>query len=254
MAKGRTSKEIGKETLPFPPNWGATIRSIPNPYDEDIANHLRCWSILDGKIQRKKVKDILAKQVMNELIQRTSSSLYNHALYNHDHTGTGSINSSNNDQSKEKGGFQKIRRTDSPILIATKMGVTEMVEKILEIDPVAILDVDADNKNVVLSAIENRQPHVYSLLNKRSMIKETAFRQVDNQGTVHCTLLPPIGVINLGVSLVLQCNCSGNTSGISLLRTPCHQISMNVTTRTGKQQSRYSIVHTKSSQKKVVNG
>ncbi|KAL2969664.1 hypothetical protein AAZX31_15G094400 [Glycine max] len=120
-------------------------------------------SILDGKIQRKKVKDILAKQVMNELIQRTSSSLYNHALYNHDHTGTGSINSSNNDQSKEKGGFQKIRRTDSPILIATKMGVTEMVEKILEIDPVAILDVDADNKNVVLSAIENRQPHVYSL-------------------------------------------------------------------------------------------
>ncbi|KHN33108.1 Serine/threonine-protein kinase ULK4, partial [Glycine soja] len=181
MAKGRTSKEIGKETLPFPPNWGATIRSIPNPYDEDIANHLRCWSILDGKIQRKKVKDILAKQVMNELIQRTSSSLYNHALYNHDHTGTGSINSSNNDQSKEKGGFQKIRRTDSPILIATKMGVTEMVEKILEIDPVAILDVDADNKNVVLSAIENRQPHVYSLLNKRSMIKETAFRQVDNQ-------------------------------------------------------------------------
>ena len=133
-----------------------------------------------GKIQRKKVKHILAKQVMNELIQRTCSS----SLYKHDHTGTSNINSSpsSNNQSKEKGCYQKIRRTDSPILIAAKMGVAEMVEKILETDPVAIHDVDADNKNVVLLAIENRQPHVYSLLNERSMIKETAFRQVDNQG------------------------------------------------------------------------
>lgn len=28
MYRGRTSKEIGKETLPFPPNWGATIRFL----------------------------------------------------------------------------------------------------------------------------------------------------------------------------------------------------------------------------------
>ena len=103
-----------------------------------------------GKIQRKKVKHILAKQVMNELIQRTCSS----SLYKHDHTGTSNINSSpsSNNQSKEKGCYQKIRRTDSPILIAAKMGVAEMVEKILETDPVAIHDVDADNKNVVLLA------------------------------------------------------------------------------------------------------
>ncbi|KAG4384087.1 hypothetical protein GLYMA_13G213800v4 [Glycine max] len=173
------AKKLEKKRYLFPPNWGATIRFLTHMMKIllIICGFGASWI---GKIQRKKVKHILAKQVMNELIQRTCSS----SLYKHDHTGTSNINSStsSNNQSKEKGGFQKIRRTDSPILIAAKMGVAEMVEKILETDPVAIHDVDADNKNVVLLAIENRQPHVYSLLNERSMIKETAFRQVDNQG------------------------------------------------------------------------
>lgn len=62
------------------------------------------------------------------------------------------------------------------------MGVTEMVEKILDKFPVAIQDLNSDNKNVVLLAIENRQPHVYSLLLKRETMKENVFRQLDNQG------------------------------------------------------------------------
>ncbi|KAH1102641.1 hypothetical protein GLYMA_13G214100v4 [Glycine max] len=173
------AKKLEKKRYLFPPNWGATIQFLTHMMKIllIICGFGASWI---GKIQRKKVKHILAKQVMNELIQRTCSS----SLYKHDHTGTSNINSSpsSNNQSKEKGCYQKIRRTDSPILIAAKMGVAEMVEKILETDPVAIHDVDADNKNVVLLAIENRQPHVYSLLNERSMIKETAFRQVDNQG------------------------------------------------------------------------
>ena len=43
-----------------------------------------------------------------------------------------------------------------------------MVEKMLDTFPVAIHDVDSDNKNVVLLAIENRQPRVYKLLTKRN--------------------------------------------------------------------------------------
>lgn len=62
------------------------------------------------------------------------------------------------------------------------MGVTEMVEKILDKFPVAIQDVDSDNKNVVLLAVENRQPHIYSLLQKRKILKESLLRQLDNQG------------------------------------------------------------------------
>jgi len=117
---------------------------------------------------------------MNELIQRAS-------LYKYDFTGPsphveelgggiGKIKSNTENEVIEK------RRMVSPILIAAKMGVTEMIEKILDMYPVAIQDVDSQNKNVVLLAIENRQPHVYSLLNKRSVIKETAFRQVDING------------------------------------------------------------------------
>lgn len=62
------------------------------------------------------------------------------------------------------------------------MGVTEMVETILDKFPVAIQDVDSDNKNVVLLAVENRQPHVYNLLRKRKILKESLLRQLDNQG------------------------------------------------------------------------
>lgn len=110
-----------------------------------------------------------AKQVMNELIQSAS-------LYKYDYTGP-------NHHAEEHSDIRgNIKRTDSPILIAAKMGVTEMVEKILNMYPVAIHDVDSQNKNVVLLAIENRQPHVYSLLNKMNLIKERAFSQVDNNG------------------------------------------------------------------------
>jgi len=118
-----------------------------------------------GKIQRKKVKHTRAKQVMNELIERSSSS-----LYKSDYSGM-SIQ-----------GSEKSRRMAAPILIAAKMGVKEVVEKILDTDPVAIQEVDSENKSAVLLAIENRQPHVFNLLNERRLIRETALRQVDNYG------------------------------------------------------------------------
>lgn len=131
-----------------------------------------------GKIHRKKEKHTRARQVMNELVQRAS-------LYKYDyHTGViphgrGNIRTSSH---TEKGASEK-RRVDSAILIAAKMGVTEMVEEILDTYPVAIHDLDSHNKNVVLLAIEHRQPHVYRMLNKRSLIiKESAFSQLDNHG------------------------------------------------------------------------
>ena len=124
-----------------------------------------------------------AKQVMNELIQR--ASLYKYECTGRNpHTFHHNNGKGNTDSCMKKGTSVSSveRRIESPILIAAKMGVTEMVEKILDIFPVAIQDVDSDNKNVVLLAIESRQPHVYNLLNKREIIKESAFRQVDNQG------------------------------------------------------------------------
>ena len=76
----------------------------------------------------------------------------------------------------------EIEKQHTPILIAAKMGVTEMVEKILDEFPVAIQDVDIDNKNIVLLAVEYRQPQVYDLLLHRKILKENVFRQLDKDG------------------------------------------------------------------------
>ncbi|XP_016647461.1 PREDICTED: ankyrin repeat-containing protein At3g12360-like [Prunus mume] len=70
----------------------------------------------------------------------------------------------------------------TPILIAAKMGVSEMVETILKKFPVAIYDVDSENKNVALLAVENRQPHVYSLLMDSKKQITRLLRGVDNNG------------------------------------------------------------------------
>ncbi|XP_073226179.1 uncharacterized protein [Cicer arietinum] len=170
-----------KKHYRFPPNWESMIRLL--------ILAMKALLIVFGvgatwveKIQRKKEKHIQAKQVMNELIQRASLYKYDFiepSPHGEDHSGgsdKAKIKSNTGNEAIEK------RRTVSPILIAAKTGITEMVEKILDMYPVAIHDADTENKNVVLLAIENRQPHIYSLLNKRSLIKETAFRQVDKDG------------------------------------------------------------------------
>ncbi|KAI9089887.1 hypothetical protein K1719_028857 [Acacia pycnantha] len=68
------------------------------------------------------------------------------------------------------------------ILIAAKNGVTEMVEKILELFPVAIHDMNEEKKNVVQVAVEHRQLYVYQLLLQRNILIESAFWNVDHVG------------------------------------------------------------------------
>ncbi|CAL9023681.1 unnamed protein product [Prunus brigantina] len=85
----------------------------------------------------------------------------------------------------------KIRET--PILIAAKNGVTEMVEKILELFPVAIHDMNAEKKNMVLLAVENRQPHVYNLLLKRDILRNSLLCKVDDKGNSALHLAAKLG-------------------------------------------------------------
>ncbi|XP_050365578.1 uncharacterized protein LOC126784134 [Argentina anserina] len=75
----------------------------------------------------------------------------------------------------------EIEKKETPILIAAKNGVTEMVEKILKHFPVAIHDLNAQKKNIVMLAVEHRQPHVYQLLLQNKM-KEYIFCKVDENG------------------------------------------------------------------------
>uniref|UniRef100_A0A2N9G6S2 PGG domain-containing protein n=1 Tax=Fagus sylvatica TaxID=28930 RepID=A0A2N9G6S2_FAGSY len=73
---------------------------------------------------------------------------------------------------------------ESPIF-ASKNGITELVEKILYNYPVAMYDRDQDKKNIVLLAVEHKQPRVYELLlslKKKNIIKDSIFCEVDSEG------------------------------------------------------------------------
>ncbi|KAG9451729.1 hypothetical protein H6P81_004633 [Aristolochia fimbriata] len=83
-------------------------------------------------------------------------------------------------------------KSDTPILVAAKNGVVEIVEKILKAFPVAIQDVNRDGKNIVLLAVEHRQPFVYQLLCKKFM-KESVFQKVDKDGNSALHLAAALG-------------------------------------------------------------
>ncbi|KAK3001613.1 hypothetical protein RJ639_020652 [Escallonia herrerae] len=93
----------------------------------------------------------------------------------------------------DKKGRPGMGMQETPILIAAKNGITEIVQKILEDFPVAIHDMNLDKKNMVLLAVEHRQPHVYQLLHKRTVMKDTVFRRVDKDGNSALHLAATLG-------------------------------------------------------------
>ncbi|KAJ6336046.1 hypothetical protein OIU78_012614 [Salix suchowensis] len=94
---------------------------------------------------------------------------------------------------KPKAPLMEMRET--PIIIAAKNGIVEMMGEILEKFPEAINDVNAEKKNIVLLSVENRQPHVYQflLLLKKNIVKESIFRQVDSKGNSALHLAATLG-------------------------------------------------------------
>ncbi|XP_062109132.1 uncharacterized protein LOC133819805 [Humulus lupulus] len=145
------------------------------------------WRI--RKIERTKKLHLRAKLVMDGLVERTTS------YKSYGNTGSTPENEDKdlfipelvtNKSSESKHG--------TPILIAAKTGVTEMVEKILNSFPVAINDEDSAGRNVVLLAVEYRQPLVYDLLLKnRKFLKDSVFRHVDNNGNTALHLAAQLG-------------------------------------------------------------
>lgn len=68
-----------------------------------------------------------------------------------------------------------------------------MVKKILDQFPVAIQDSNADGKNIVLLAAENRQQLVYKHLLDRNIGIESVFRKVDKKGNSALHLAAKLG-------------------------------------------------------------
>ncbi|WJZ95007.1 hypothetical protein VitviT2T_013808 [Vitis vinifera] len=132
------------------------------------------------KIKDMKKKHSRAVQLVDELLQHVSSSKYN---LKEQQQPSNSSSSDTNQNVKERSSSVKYEnekdeenkfslagssskttnkkdkeKKNTPILIAAKNGVKEMVEKILEVNPVSINDKNEEKKNVVLLAVENRQP------------------------------------------------------------------------------------------------
>ncbi|TKY71894.1 NF-kappa-B inhibitor cactus [Spatholobus suberectus] len=98
-------------------------------------------------------------------------------------------------EAKQKNGDDKDEKKmlETPILIAAKNGVTEMVEKIIDLFPVAVHDMDAKKKNIVLLAAENRQTYLYDFLLNKKNLKESIFGKVDNEGNSALHLAAKLG-------------------------------------------------------------
>ncbi|XP_022875027.1 ankyrin repeat-containing protein ITN1-like [Olea europaea var. sylvestris] len=181
------------------------------------------WSI--RRIQVKKERHSHALQLMNEMIKSESTYKYQNngqlpGNLEHQYSGrllppstppltddqqvvqlnleTNGGRSSPTDQlqnqnekqkdAKEKGSV----KLETPILVAAKMGILEMVQKILDTFPVAIQDLDSSGKNVLMLAAENRQTTVFNYLAEKKL-PEFVFHQFDDQGNTILHLAAMIG-------------------------------------------------------------
>ncbi|KAG6625718.1 hypothetical protein CIPAW_16G117900 [Carya illinoinensis] len=131
-----------------------------------------------------KQKHTWAVQIMNKLLEHTE-------LYQGSETWAGEDEPEDsedrdstltiNQESKPHSCHEEDRET--PILTAAKYGVIEMVERILELYPIAIYDeTSVTKKNIVLLAVEKRQIHVYQLLLQRTIPRDSVFGHVDKDG------------------------------------------------------------------------
>ncbi|CAL1389823.1 unnamed protein product [Linum trigynum] len=147
------------------------------------------------KIRMKKEKHVWSVQIMNELLKDAETYVYEYNGRSPHPIGTPLEFSDlltaagDHDINKPK----HLETIETPMLIAAKNGITEIVEKILDLYPVAINDMNAGKKNIVLLAVENRQSRVYERLLKRGVIRESVFRKVDNRGNSALHLAAALG-------------------------------------------------------------
>ncbi|KAL4604557.1 hypothetical protein ACB092_10G201200 [Castanea dentata] len=133
-------------------------------------------SELVRKVKKMKVKHERSILIMTELLK--NASIYQFS------SGRKRLNNTH-----EKDKKIKEEHIDPPppeaILIAAKNGIIEMVEETLKSYPVAMHEVDEKQKNIVLLAVEYKQPRVYELLlslKHDKKLEDNLFYEVDCDG------------------------------------------------------------------------
>ncbi|KAF3965880.1 hypothetical protein CMV_009975 [Castanea mollissima] len=221
----------------FPANYGTCFEFVKFA-SKAMLVILGLGSTVIRKIEEKKQKHTWAVQIMNELLQYTSTYEYDDAagtspmavtvaptdsdptkpyavsdgstvefagegsMLDPEALTTDTVGTKPEEKNRVTGGTDNTNeaakeeppaKKESPILIAAKNGITEIVENILEHFPVAIHDMNEHKKNVVLLAVENRQPHVYQLLLRKNVRTDSVFRRVDNKGNSALHLAAKLG-------------------------------------------------------------
>ncbi|CAI9781202.1 unnamed protein product [Fraxinus pennsylvanica] len=196
---------------------------LPHPNKEYDDNLQRVGSHDIVKLREKKEKHIWSVKIMDELLKRASTNEYENSgespqrFMSHKRDveipfsvpDAGDISKPGDDQTPQtsdgadrkkgtngngyKNKMQEIEKGETALLVAAKNGVVEMVEKIIKLFPVAINDMNTSKKNIVLLAVENRQPRVYRFLLEKTTIKEDIFRKVDIDGNSALHLAAKLG-------------------------------------------------------------
>nr|KYP40681.1 Ankyrin-2 [Cajanus cajan] len=167
------------------------------------------------RIRKKKEKHVWSAQIMEKLLELACLYEYDEnggsipgdkdpetSPYDFDEKGRATLrditeeqpSTTNGEAKQQKNGEKKNEQKmpETPILIAARNGVTEMVDKIIDLIPVAVHDIDAMKKNIVLLAVENRQTYLYDFLRKKNL-KESIFGAVDREGNSVLHLAAKLG-------------------------------------------------------------
>ncbi|KAK9982999.1 hypothetical protein SO802_032524 [Lithocarpus litseifolius] len=144
------------------------------------------------------------KQIMNQQETRKGPPSSSSHLTTDRDTATGSQTGQQNGNKRNKTDFQEKKNgrgkeetskpvnTETPVLLAARNGITEMVEQILAAFPLAIND-QSEGKNIVHWAVKNRQPRVLQILLKHNFVKRKLIHEVDTKENNALHLAAKIG-------------------------------------------------------------
>ncbi|CAL5425191.1 unnamed protein product [Camellia sinensis] len=180
----------------FPPNYKSRFEPVKHIYKAFLFI-LGCGSIDINKVLDKKTQNVWAIQILNKLLSRSMTHVYenngqkpqdNDCKLQHPEDDIDLATpvlmqnpleaNKNNQKNEDDYGYNN----ETPVLIAAKNGVMEIVEKIVEYFPMAVHDVNSDGKGMMILAVENRQTVVFEYLLGRHVLRGANYNIVDEDG------------------------------------------------------------------------
>ncbi|XP_028789089.1 uncharacterized protein LOC114745115 [Neltuma alba] len=148
------------------------------------------------RIRKMKEKHTWSLQIMNELLQHASEEDMSQIISRTTSEQLSLLQQPEQSYERESMAMPPSGTItiETPLMIAVKNGVVEMVKRILKFFPSSIKDVNIKGKNVVMLAVEHRQTKVFWFLCKQKRLSESLFWQVDKEENNALHLAARLGV------------------------------------------------------------